>query len=301
VRELIAANPSWDATLLSVGPDSGAVDSKIAKLQAALPRAAGEVLCFVDDDVSLPPDALQTLVRHLGVAGVGATFGLARYTAWETPWSSLMSLFVNAWALPSYVPLTFLAEPYTITGHCFAMGRDLFDAAGGLNGMEGRIDDDHELARRVRAQGLRCAQTPLVYDVENRLASARAYHAQLRRWFVLPRQAMLPQLTPRERAVTALGSIGNFFPPVAALVALLARRRAAAAGAIACLGMFFASEFYVNRNYLHGVTPWRRAPLLLVTALQTPLHMLAASLGDDVVEWRGQRIRVLRGGGFEVL
>ncbi len=65
-----------------------------------MPLADGAVLCFVDDDVSLPPDGLQTLVRHLGIPGVGATFGLARYSAWETPWSSLMSLFVNSWALP---------------------------------------------------------------------------------------------------------------------------------------------------------------------------------------------------------
>jgi ceramide glucosyltransferase len=301
VRELMAAHPSWESTLLTVEPDSGALASKVAKLHAALPHAAGEVLAFVDDDVSLPADALQTLVRHLGVPGVGAAFGLARYTAWETPWSSLMSLFVNAWALPSYVPLSFLTEPYTITGHCFALRRELFEAAGGLAGMAGRIDDDHELARRVRARGLRCAQTPLVYAVENRLASARAYHAQLRRWFIFPRQMMLPQLTSRERAVTAIGSLGNFLPPAAALVALITRRRAAAVSALACLGAFLGFFYYVNKNYLASGPPWRRAPLLLVTALLTPLHMLAASLGDDVVEWRGQRLRVGRGGEFEVL
>lgn len=301
VRELMAAHPAWQATLLTVAPDSGAVASKIAKLQAALPHATGEVLCFVDDDVSLPSDALQTLVRHLGVPGAGAAFGLAHYTAWETPWSSLMSLFVNTWALPSYVPLTFLTEPYTITGHCFALRRELFDAVGGLAGMTGRIDDDHELARRVRAHGLRCAQTPLIYDVENRLASARAYHAQLRRWFILPRQTMLPQLTAWERAVTAIGSFGNLFPPAATLLALLSRRRSAIAGALACLGSFLAFDAYVNKYHLRGGMPWRRAPLLLVTALVTPLHIIVAGLGDSVVEWRGQRIRVRRGGRFEVL
>lgn len=299
--ELLAASPGADAALLLARPDGGAIASKVAKLQAALPHAAGEVLAFVDDDVSLPPDALQTLVRHLGVPGVGAAFGLARYTAWETPWSSLMSLFVNTWALPSYVPLTFLAEPYTITGHCFALRRELFDAAGGLDGMAGRIDDDHELARRLRARGLRCAQTPLIYGVENRLASARAYHAQLRRWFVFPRQTMLPQLTTRERAVTAVGSAGNFLPPAAALAALFTRRRPAALAALACLALFLAFDSYVNEKYLAGPTPWRRAPLLIVTALVTPLEILAASLGGDVVEWRGQRLRVRRGGDFEVL
>jgi ceramide glucosyltransferase len=300
-RQHLAALPAGSASLLTVPPDGGAIASKITKLNAALPHASGAVLCFLDDDVSLPPDGLQTLVRHLGVPGVGATFGLAHYSAWETPWSSLMSLFVNSWALPSYVPLSMLTEPYTITGHCFAVRRAVFDRAGGFDRMEQRIDDDHELARRVRAIGLRCEQTPLLYAVENRLASARAYHAQLRRWFVFPRQTMLPQLTRRERLVSALGSIGNFLPPLAALAALVSRRRPALVSAAACLGLFLASNEHVRSAYLRERTPWRRAPLLLVTALFTPLHLIAASLSSDVVEWRGQRLRVRRGGEYEVL
>ncbi|GAB4449334.1 MAG: hypothetical protein OHK0015_54490 [Chloroflexi bacterium OHK40] len=301
VRELAAVAPAVPVQLLTVEPDTGRVASKVAKLRAAIPHATGEVLCCVDDDVTLPPEALETLVRHLGTPGAGAVFGLARYTAWETPWSSLMSLFVNAWALPSYVPLSLLTEPYTITGHCFALRREVFMAAGGLDGMDGRLDDDHELARRVRSLGLRCVQTPLVYAAENRFASFGAYHAQLRRWFVFPRQALLPQLTPRERAITALGSAGNFLPPLALAVALASRRPSAGGAALACLALFLACYGVVDRRYLGGETPPGRWPLLPLTALLTPLHILCASLGGEVVEWRGQRIRALRGGGFVVL
>jgi len=301
VRELIAAHPNWDAKLLVVAPDAGTVASKIAKLLAALPYADGAVLAFIDDDVSLPPDALTTLVRHLGAPGVGATFGLACYTAWESPWSSLMSLFVNAWALPSYVPLSLLTEPYTITGHCYALRREVFAAAGGFTGMAGRIDDDHELARRVRALGLRCEQTPLIYTVENRLPTARAYHAQLRRWFIIPRQTMLPSLSPKESALSALGSIGNWLPPLVSVLALLRRRRDASLAALICLALFLGLYAYVDRRYLQRVTPWRRWPLLPVTALITPAQIVAASLGDEVIEWRGQRIRVRRGERAEVV
>ncbi|NNJ13607.1 glycosyltransferase [Chloroflexales bacterium ZM16-3] len=333
VHELMVESPGWPAELILVAPDSGVIASKLEKICAALPQATGEVLVFVDDDVRLPPEALLTLLPHLWAPGAGAAFGLARYEAWETPWSSLMSLFVNASALPSYVPLSYLTEPYTITGHCFALRRDVFDAAGGFGGMAARLDDDHELARRVRAIGLRCAQTPLIYGVENRLATARAYRNQLRRWFTLPRLTMLPQLSPRERLLTLLVSAGNLLPPMIALLALIDGLKGVSRGegqvlstplpllgapprppqrerglggeglpaALLMLVIFLACYATIDKAYLGGVTPARRWPLLLVTGLITPLHVLAVSLGGDEFEWRGQRIRLLPGGGFVVL
>lgn len=299
IRAMIEAG--WHAELLLAAPDNGPIASKLQKIHTALPHATGQLLCFLDDDVRLPPDALPRLVCHLDVPGVGVAFGLARYVAWESIWSSLMSLFVNAWALPSYVPLLWLSEPYTITGHCFALRRDVFEALGGFNNMAQRVDDDHELARRVLAHGLRCVQTPLIYDVENRLATAQAYQAQLRRWFVMPRQNMLPQLNRHQRLATLVGSAGNLLPPATVLLALLVRRRDATLAAAGCLGLFLASYALIDQRYLGGVTPARRWALLPVTALLTPLHIALASATGEVVEWRGQRLRLLRGGGFETV
>ncbi|MBF6589345.1 MAG: glycosyltransferase, partial [Ktedonobacterales bacterium] len=156
-EEVLAAHPGALAEVVLVPVSArGAVASKIGKLNAALPRATGDVLCFVDDDVRLRPESLRVLVTHLGRPRAGAVFGLACYTSWGAPWSALMSAFVNASALLSYIPLSFLTEPFTITGHCFALRRADFVAAGGFDGLEARVDDDHELARRLGRLGLRC-------------------------------------------------------------------------------------------------------------------------------------------------
>lgn len=61
-----------------------------------------------------------------------------------------MSVFVNANALFSYIPITYLTEPFTVTGHCFALSRETFADVGGFTDLERRVDDDHEIARRVR-------------------------------------------------------------------------------------------------------------------------------------------------------
>ena len=36
------------------------------------------------------------------------------------------------------------------TGHCFALSRETFADVGGFTDLERRVDDDHEIARRVR-------------------------------------------------------------------------------------------------------------------------------------------------------
>ena len=70
-----------DVAIILVEPDGGTIATKVAKVRAALPQITGEVVCFVDDDVTLPPDALQTLVAPLMQPEAGATFGVARYIA----------------------------------------------------------------------------------------------------------------------------------------------------------------------------------------------------------------------------
>ncbi len=300
-RELMEAHPAWPATLLLVDPDVGAVASKIAKQLAGLARADGEVLCFVDDDVALRPDGLRTLVVHAVSPGVGAAFGLACYTAWGTLAESLMSGFVNTSAVLSYVPAVYLVEPFTITGHCFAMTRERFEAVGGLLGMGGRFDDDHELARRVRRHGLRNVQTPMIYDVDNSLASLGEYHNQMRRWMLMPRQGMLPDLGARERRALLLTSAGPLLPPLLALLALLARGRATLAALGLGLGAFGAAYALVERGCLGRPMPVGRLALLPLLACGTPIHVALAALGDETVRWRGQRLRIERGGRFSVL
>jgi ceramide glucosyltransferase len=300
-RELMAAHPAWPATLLLVEPDVGAVASKIAKQLAGLDHADGEVLCFVDDDVALRPAGLRTLVTHAVSPGVGAAFGLACYSAWGTLAESLMSGFVNTSALVTYVPAVYLVEPFTITGHCFAMTRARFEAVGGLGGMRQRFDDDHELARRVRAHGLRNVQTPMIYDVDNRLDSLGEYHNQIRRWMLMPRQGMLPGLGRRERLALLLTSAGPLLPPLGALLALVAPRKATLAALGLSLGAFALVYAAIERGYLGRSMPVGRLPLLPLLAVATPVHVALAALGDDSVRWRGQRLRIERGGGFSVL
>jgi ceramide glucosyltransferase len=295
-REITVQFPAWQPKIVLT--QNPGVALKTVKQLAGLGQATGEILCFVDDDILLRPDTLATLVRSLQ-PGVGATFGLACYTNWCTTWGGLMSAFVNGNVLPNYVSLTYLTEPYTITGHIYALRRTVFEEIGGLTGMAERLDDDHELARRVMRAGLRNCQTPAIYDVDNQLSSMAAFLAQMKRWFVFPREMMLPGASRRQQISTVTISLPNLFPGLLLLVALF--HPPAWLPLAACLLAIYTAYIWDEWAYLKRSTPAWGWPLLLVVALVLPFQILFLFLGDSNIYWRGQKIHVKRGGEYEII
>jgi ceramide glucosyltransferase len=300
-QALNAEQKADGAALILVAPGAGALASKIEKLQAALPQATGEILCFIDDDVALRPSALRELLPYLDAPQAGAVFGLACYTNWGNLWSSALSAFVNANVLLSYIPVTYLTTPFTITGHCFALRRAVFAAAGGFDDMQGRIDDDHELARRLARHNLRSLQTPMIYAVDNHVPSLAAYLAQMQRWFVLPRLLMLPQLTRHDQLVTAIGSLGNLLPGLVLLLASVSRSRRALGGLLALLGVAAAIYRHDERRYLGRAGSLRQLAIMLAVSIVAPLQIIGGLLLGDEIQWRGQRLRIGRNTIVEVL
>ena len=297
VRELMEEFPAWQPRLVLVDSAQG-VALKTIKQLAGLEGAAGEIICFIDDDILLRPETLAVLVRHLQ-PGVGATFGLACYTNRHTLWGGFMSAFVNAYALLTYIPFTYLSEPYTITGHIYALRRVDFDAIGGLSGMERRLDDDHELARRVRHAGLRNRQTPALYDVDNELPDLPAFLGQMKRWFVFPRQMMLPGTSFRQQFLTLWTGLPNLLPGLLLLIALF--QPAGWPALAVCLAAFYLVYFWCERAILKRAAPAWVWLLLLLVALVLPFQALFLLFSDNTVLWRGQRYRVRRGGEYEII
>jgi ceramide glucosyltransferase len=202
----------------------------------------------------------------------------------------------------SFVSLTYLTPPFRLTGHIALFSRAVFTSVGGLDGLETQIDDDFELARRLREHGWLAVQTPAVYDINNDLPTARAYHRLLTRWFILPGQSMLPQLPPWQKTVATLSSgPALVIPGVLAMVGLGTRRQSAWLAFGVTLALFGGVYAATERRYLQKRTPLRGWLWLPVAACVTPLHALSALFGRKRVEWRGQTLAIARDGSFEVV
>lgn len=300
-RAFLEASPELNGKLLLARTEDAAPASKVKKMEAGFTQAAGEIICFIDDDIAPRADNINLFVRHLYQKNVGSVFGLACYTNWSGIGSTLMSLFVNANALPSYIPLVFLTEPYTITGHFYALRREVFAACGAMDGLAEFISEDHEIARRVRTRGLRLVQTSALYDVDNALPTLRDYNRQITRWFVFTGRILWNLLSPAERLLSALGSLSGLLPPLLLIMALIVSTHSAWAAFAVVMIIAYSLYLGVEALILHRHTPLRCLPLLIYTWLFTPLHVFLTLCSDKAILWRGQRLRVFPDGTYEVL
>jgi ceramide glucosyltransferase len=299
-RELSDEFPEKDIRLIILpGSEKIQTSSKIHKIQVALPFVATEIIGFIDDDIELLPGSLLRLVQGLE-AGVGAAFGLPAAVSWGNTWSAAMSTFVNAQALPHYVPLTYFLEPYTITGHLYALRKTDFDRAGGFDNMENRLDDDHELARRLHAINLKIRQLPLVYKVSNEFGNFRDFFRQLKRWFVFPRQMMSPFLTDRQKILSLLLDLDILLPAFLSLL-LLVRPNRFNLLCVTLTAIVSLLGFGLNLFYLKTFS-WKAWFWLLPVTFLLPFYLVwVYVLGGKEIVWRGQRLRIHKGGEFEVL
>src|SRR6185437_5644803 len=298
-KQLSAAHPELDLRIVRVRGEGCGPASKLAKLQAGLPYATGEVLCLMDDDVAPPTDGLRRLVAYLMQPGVGASFGLACYANWSNLWSGLLSAYVNTYTLETFITWAYLCGPIRVVGQMACYWRRPFIAAGGFDGLEGYLDDDYVLAQRLRMTGLRPFQTPVVYDINDPTNSWRDYATKFKRWIILPRQSMAPFLTPWQRVAAFLATPATILLPSAlGVIALVTRRRIPTYALAATLGAFAVTNEVSRRYFLRRAMPRRRWPMLLYTVLVTPIHAALTLLGGNEIEWCGQRMRVYRDGHF---
>jgi hypothetical protein len=65
------------------------------------------------------------------------------------------------------------------------------------------------------------------------------------------------------------------------------------------LGLSAAIYAWCEALYLKKRTPLKGWPMLMAATLFAPFQVMWALLSDDVIEWRGRRVRVLKGGRYE--
>ena len=302
-----AAHPELDLRIVRVGAgrayrgeDQSETAPKLEKLQTGLPYATGDVLCLMDDDVAPRRDGLRRLVSYLMAPGVGASFGLACYTNFENVWSGLLSTYVNLYDVEYFVTWTDLCGPVRVVGQMACYWQRPFLAAGGFDGLEAFLDDDFVLGQRLRRNGLRAVQAPVVYDVNDPVDSWNGYAKKFQRWITLPRHGMEPFLTPWQRIAAFLATPATVLLPTAlSAVAFGSRRKIPLAALGATLGVFVATNSMLCKRILKREMPRRRWPLFICAVLVTPIHATLMVLAGHEIEWRGQRMRLSRDGRFQ--
>jgi len=110
---------------------------------SAVPHASGEILVFVDADMSFDPDFLKKLTAPIDNNGTVGTFTKEEYVAnWENPWA-------RCWTINCGLPdRKRHPEDYPDTDRVFrAIRRQDFLEVGGYDDMG--YSEDHSLSRKL--------------------------------------------------------------------------------------------------------------------------------------------------------
>lgn len=301
-RELIARYPAREVQLLTLPPAAEGENPKVVKLIAGVQVARGETLCVLDDDTMLPDGGLERCLPFLDQPGVGLAFGLPYYVNFSDPWSSMVATFVNSNSLLTYVPYTRLAEPFTINGMFYALRRSVLDKVGGFEAIREIFADDFAVAQLLRAHGYRLAQTPLLHAISTQVRGARHYLSLIQRWFVLPRESLLRHLNWYERSLIFVLGLAPALFPLFLLIALLFRpTRKSLVYALFYAGFTFAGYQHLNHHYLRKATPSAKLWWVPVMQIIFPLQLLIALFSPQRINWRGNIVRVERGGRFRYI
>ena len=301
--ELKAEYTDRNIRIVLLPPPADRHSPKMVKLIAGAKLAIGEVVCVLDDDTMLPDDALETCLMALEKPKVGLAFGLPCYVCFGNMWSALVACFVNSHSLLTYIPYTFLIEPFTINGMFYVVRRNVLDKVGGFNGLETSLMDDFAVAQRFRQAGYQLAQTRVVHGIATDVQDMRHYMRLLNRWFIFPRETIMKALPLRELAVAyGLGLIATLFPLLWLIASLAMSRTHSRAWMWGVEGGYIAYSYLIfahfNKTYLRHATPWRFSFWVPIIQLLLPVQLLAALLSPQRIEWRGHVMQIERGGTF---
>ena len=299
-QKLITAYPNCRIRLISLPPPPDGISPKTFKLICGLQSATGNIIVVLDDDTILPDNGLEKCIPYLDKPQIGLAFGLPYYINFSNFWSSLVSCFVNGNSLLTYIPYTFLIQPFTINGMFYAIKRDVLERVGGFSGLETAICDDYAIAKRFRSQGYQLAQTPLRHGINTQVDTASHYFNIINRWFIFPQASIMRSASLGELSLFySLVLFPNFFPLIIVVFLFLFPGGYAVAIALAYFSFNAYMIFQFNRKYLNDATPPSKIIWILLSQILLPFQILGSLLSPRQINWRGHIMEIDSKGGFK--
>jgi cellulose synthase/poly-beta-1,6-N-acetylglucosamine synthase-like glycosyltransferase len=276
---------------------------KVHKMNLGLQYATGEVYAFIDDDIEVGRDTIRRAVKYLERdRNVGAVFGLPRAVMAGSLWTKLNSLFVNTQALFFYVPQTYFFSPNSIIGHLFFINKKTFDQIGGLPKQPDRFDDDNYLAVKLRAQGRVCVQTPLMYSVHNHFQSGREFLRQMKRWFVFPKNSIIPHATLYEKVVSSVLCVDVMLPSLSVVLFVLSLSTATFFSLIIITLISWSTYYLVAQKYLGLDVELIEVFLLPIVVFVLPFYIFyVLSFANNNIYWRGRHLHIKEDGYYDLI
>lgn len=321
VRKLIAEHPQANAQLVHCAEPFGP-NGKVSTLVHLERLAQHDYFIVSDADTCVPPDFLAQVVQPLRDPQAGLVccfYALANPTTLAMQWEAV-GVNADFW---SQVLQSRTLKPIDFAlGAVMATRRQQLNEVGGFRALVDYLADDYQLGQQITRRGYRIELCPVVVECRERAQGWREVWAHQLRWARTIRVCQpVPYFLSILGNVTLWNllflviSIANFSDSALERVlcgnltlALLVQAYGVPVSLGALLGrmgcandcmVWLRFEKLVGLGGLQGAIADSRVGLQALLAplkdlLQVPIWALAF-LGNTVV-WRGERLRVLRGG-----
>jgi hypothetical protein len=263
--------------------------------------ARSNILCFLDADVRLAPDALARMSAFLGRSGSELVSGFPRQET-ETPLEWLLLPLIH-FVLLSYLPLAGMralsAPGFAVGGGQFLMvRRDAYRKTGGHAQIRATMHDGLLLPQLFRRHGLRTDIADLTH-----LATCRMYHNASEVWQGLAKNATEGMASPaRILPFTFLLSCGQILPLLLAVSLLfhgtpgqVAPRLYSSLGEsliLAALAASFVPRLLSVWKYRQPLLSAYLHPLGVAVLLTIQWYALLRKIARQQVTWKERAYRV---------
>src|ERR1700730_493426 len=280
--------------LRTSAPLPGGWNGKQHACYALAQAARSDVLCFLDADVRLAPEALASMSSFLGRSGCDLVSGFPRQET-ATPLECLLLPLIQ-FVLLSYLPL---AGMRTIPAPGFAAGcgqflmvrRDAYRKSGGHAEIRTTMHDGLLLPQLFRRHGLRTDIADLTY-----LATCRMYHNASEVWRGLAKNATEGMATPaRILPFTFLLFCGQILPLLLAISVVIAPAsysHGARSLILAALAASYIPRLVSVREYRPSPFSALLHPLGVTVLLLIQWYALLRKIAGQQVTWKERAYRL---------
>ncbi len=270
----------WPERIRVVEAPNTAPNGKVGVLARLAAEARYPLFLVNDSDITVEPDYLRRIVAGLDNPRVGMVTCL--YRAQSVHWPGRVeALGIATDFAPSVLVSRLLGLTRFALGASMLFRRRELERIGGFQALAGHIADDYELGLRIANLGYQVALSEVVVETALEGHSWRAVWRHQVRWARTIRRSQ------------PAGYVGTVITQ-ATLWSLVAATAGYPVAAWAALGLRLAAGLAVT-------IVLRDFPALSIAPLM-PLRDLfgsaiwAAGLAGDIVDWRGQRMRLTRDG-----
>jgi hypothetical protein len=256
--------------------------------------ARSEILCFLDADVRLAPEALASMTAFLRGSGSDLVSGFPRQET-DSPLECLLLPLIH-FVLLSYLPLAgmrALSAPGLAVGcgQFLMVGRDAYRKSGGHAEIRATMHDGLLLPQLFRRHGLRTDIADLTH-----LAACRMYHNASEVWRGLAKNATEGMAAPaRILPFTFLLFCGQILPVLLAISVLIAPAsysHGARSLILAALAASFVPRLLSVWKYRQSLYSALVHPLGVSVLLLLQWYALLRKIAGQQVTWKERAYRL---------